>query len=341
MRSFTCWLMCWLFLAGCSGAVAGTADAGDRIPIAQGTTVAADELPEAEQEKVGSKRLECWVDLYRGEPIPFDAVLADLAGIRVIYLGERHGLARHHEIQRRIVQELAHRKVPLVLALEQMEAVYQPELDRYNRGEIDFDELAKATDWSNRWAEYESYRGVLDAARKANAPVLALNARRETIRQVARSGGVDKLDEATRGGLPGEMQLDDPVYEKLLNLYLGVHATAMPGRLRPMIEAQIARDEAMASVLSEYLKSEQGRGRTAVVLCGAMHCSYGLGTPARVRGRMPDAKERIILMSESGDTKITPAMERMARPITITHEQLRTIDRPVADYLHLISRAGE
>lgn len=337
MRRAAIWLMGWVVLAVCLPAVLVMADDA-KNPVAEKEEVAIDEPQETEQPE--ARRLECWVDLYRGEPIPFEAVLADLVGVRVVYLGERHGLARHHEIQRRIVDELAHRDVPLVLALEQMEAVYQPQLDRYNRGEIDFDELAKATDWPNRWSEYESYRGVLEAARKAKSPVLALNARSETIRQVARSGGVDKLDKAVRRELPSKMELDDPVYERLLNLYLEVHMTAMPGRLRPMIEAQIARDEAMASVLSDYLKSEQGRGRTAVVLCGAMHCGYGLGTVARVRSRMPDVKDRIILMSESGDAKITPAMARMIRPITITHEQLRTIDRPVADYLHLISRGG-
>jgi len=283
-------------------------------------------------------RLQCWVDLYRGEPLPFEAVLGDLAGARVVYVGERHALARHQAIQEAIVRGLAERDVPLVLAMEQVEVIYQPQLDQYNRGEIDFDRLAELMDWKSRWSGHESYRGVVEAARKAGAPVLALNARRETIRQVARSGGVEKLDEARRKELPKEIWLDDPAYERLLNLSLQVHAMAMPGRLRPMIEAQMARDEQMAATLSAFLDSKQGRGRTAVVLCGAMHCSHGMGTVARVRRRMPDVKDRIILMSESGDVKLSPAMQAMARPIHVTHEQLREVQQPIADYLHIISR---
>jgi len=291
-----------------------------------------------DENKPAPPRLQCWVDLYRGEPLSYQAVVDDLAGVGVVYLGERHGLARHHKIQEQIITDLAARGVPLVLGLEQMEAVYQRHLDRYSRGEIDFDELAEATEWKRRWAEYESYRGALEAARTAKAPILALNARRETIRKVARGGGVDRLDAASRKELPEDLHLDDTTYEQLLRLRLPVHATVGPDRLRPMIEAQIARDEKMASVLATFLQSDEGKGRTAVVLCGAMHCAYGLGTADRVRRRIPGVKDRIILMSDSGDSKLSPAMQAMSRPITVTHEQLRQLGRPIADYLHITSR---
>ncbi|MBN1589664.1 MAG: ChaN family lipoprotein [Pirellulales bacterium] len=303
------------------------------LPVA---AIAADN--QQTPEKPEKTRLQCWVDLYRGEPVSYHAVLGDLAGVRVVYLGESHGLTRHHEIQERIVTDLAKRGVPLVLALEQMEAIYQTPLDLYVLGTIDFEELAQMTDWKNRWSGYENYRGVLEAARKADAPILALNARRETIRQVARSGGVDRLDPELRKELPEEIQLDDPPYEHLLNLRLAVHKMATPERLRPMLEAQIARDETMASALSKFLQSEQGRGRTAIVLCGGVHCSHGLATVDRVRRRMPGVTDRIILMSASGDAKVTKSMQAVTRPITITHEQLRKVERPVADYLHVISR---
>ena len=316
MKMATCFLGCWLV-------------ALSHLAFAQ--TAGKADSPEPE-------RLSCWVDLYRGEPIPFHAVLADLAGVRVVYMGERHGLARHHDFQKKVVEQLAKREVPLVLALEQMEVMYQPQLDRYCKGEIDFDQLADITDWKHRWGQYASYCEVLEAARKAGAPILALNARRETIRLVARGGGVAKLDEATRKELPEVIQLDDPDYEHLVMLRIAGHKFATPERLRPMFEAQIARDEKMADVLAKYLQSETGKGRTAVVLCGSMHCNYGLGTVARVRRRMPEIKDRIILMSESGDAKVSPTMKKMTRPVTVTHEQLRQVNRPIADYLHVISR---
>jgi hypothetical protein len=97
----------------------------------------------------------------------------------------------------------------------------------------------------------------------------------------------------------------------------------------------------MATALCSFLASKAGEGRSAVVLCGAGHVAYGLGTPARVRRRLPDAKDRIVLLSESGDLVLSPQEQAAARPITITHEQLRQIDRPIADYLNETSLKEE
>jgi uncharacterized iron-regulated protein len=276
---------------------------------------------------------DLWIDVYRGEPIRYGQVLADLAQADVIYLGEQHRIARHHEIQERIVADLGKMSLPLAVGLEQMEACRQSDLDRYNRGEIGFDELAAATDWADRWGNYRQYRPILEAARKLKAPVIALNAKAETIRQVARSGGVEKLPPELRKELPAEMQLQDPHYEKALSLELLVHAAAMPNLLRPMIEAQMARDEAMAQAVCAFLQSEAGKGRKMIVLCGGGHVARGLGTPARVRRRMPAVKDRIVLLSESGEGKLTPAERAMASDVEITREQLRELAQPIADYL--------
>jgi uncharacterized iron-regulated protein len=274
-----------------------------------------------------------WIDVYQGEPLSYREVLKDLAKADVVYLGERHTIQRHHEIQMEILTDLAHSGVSLALGLEQMEISRQPELDRYNRGEIDFEQLAEATGWANRWQNYRQYRPVLEAARKAKAPVVALNAKAETIREIVRVGGVDRLPPEVRKELPAEMQLHDPAYGKLLSLQLMVHLAAAPETLRPMIEAQIARDETMAGALTTFLKSPQGRGRKMLVVCGAGHVAYGLGMPARVLRRMPGTKERIVLLSESGELQLSPEEKAQAREIEITHEQLREIKQPVADYL--------
>ena len=84
-----------------------------------------------------------------------------------------------------------------------------------------------------------------------------------------------------------------------------------------------------------FLKSEAGRGRSAIVVCGNGHISYGLGTPARVRRRMPQIKDRIVLLSASGDLVLSPQDAKAARQIDVTHEQLRQIDRPIGDYLRV------
>lgn len=308
------------------------------LSATQGTAPAGAAPDKAAPGKATGQPHRCglWIDLCSGEPVADDELLDDLATARVVYLGERHTVQRHHDLETWIVAGLVKRRVPLVLGLEPMEANYQPALDRYAQGASSFDGLAKAAQWSKRWNGYEQYKPVLEAARQAKSPILALNARAETIRQVARSGGVDRLDAAVRRELPADMQLKDPAYEKYLNLQMMVHMAASPERLRPMIEAQIARDEAMAAALASFLQSAAGKGRTAVVVCGAGHVNYGLGTAARVRRRMPGIKERIVLFSESGDVELSPQDAAAARPISVSHEHLRELGRPIADYLHAV-----
>ncbi len=322
-------------MTSCKGILRGVPLAGLLVWAAGAVMLAerAAAAPAATQEH----RCEMWVDAAAGEPVAYPTMLADLAGARVVYLGERHTLERHHQWQARIVADLAGRGVPVVLALEQMEAQFQPALDRYNRGEIDFAELARATDWHARWPSYEQYQPVIEAAHKAGMPVLALNARQETIRQIARGGGVRKLDRAMRAQLPKEMTLRDPLYERRLGQELRVHMAATPERLRPMIEAQIARDETMAQTLADYLNSDAGKGRTAVVVTGAGHVAYALGVPDRVRRRLPDARDRIVLFSESGDTELSAAEQAASREVSITHEDLRALGRPIGDYLNVVS----
>ena len=77
-------------------------------------------------EPQAPKTSSVWIDVYTGEPLPYEAVLSDLATANVIYLGERHTVERHHALQAAILTDLAQQAVPLVLGLEQVNAVAGP-----------------------------------------------------------------------------------------------------------------------------------------------------------------------------------------------------------------------
>ncbi len=282
-----------------------------------------------------------WIDACEGEPAEYADVVADLGKARVVYLGERHTLERHHATQAKLIADLARQGALLVVALEPLEVSQQPSIDRFNRGEIDFEGLAAAINWAKRWPSYQQYRPVLAAARNAKAPVIGLSPSPEVIRAVARSGGVDRLDPKLRKQLPAEMDFKDPVYKKLLAAQLMVHIAASPERLRPMIEAQVARDEAMSAALTDYLRSEAGRHRKAVVVCGSGHVAYGLGTPQRVRRRLGDPNDRIVVLAGCGDVRLSAEEKAAARPVEISHDEWRQVGRPVADYLEVTCPSGK
>lgn len=285
---------------------------------------------------------EFWLDLIRGDEATHDEVFADLATVDVIYVGEIHTIDRHHTVQLGVLRELAARGIPASLCLEQLPSRDQPVLDRYSAGELTFDQLATELDWAKKWRNFADYRALVEFARQHRFPVIALNAPSDLIRAVSRGGGLAKLSPEQRAQLPAEIDLDDPLYEKLLNLQLAVHLAMDPNRLRPVFEAQVARDEAMAEAIAKAraLTGPDGRPRVAVVAIGSGHVRYGLGTPERVARRLPGIKDRILLATESGQLKLSAAEKAAARDITITHADLRALARPPGDYLRVLPLAA-
>lgn len=313
--------------------VAANAAATDSV--ASGTASAGTAASAAGAFGAERERVTLWLDMYRAEPLPFAAVMDDLKGADIVYLGETHTLKRHHQWQARILEELIEaRNGELVLGLEQIEAFNQKELDRFNAGKIDFDELAKRIDWGKRWGNYRDYRALLELAQAKGVPVLALNGRAETIRKIGRQG-LGKLDNSERRELPKEMEFNDPDYRRLMDLMLMVHASISEDTLERIFQAQVARDEHMADTLAQYLAQPGNENRAAVVVAGSGHLAYGLGTVDRVRRRLPERSDRIVLMTVSGELVLSEREKAQSRPVSITHGDLRYLQRPKADYLQL------
>jgi uncharacterized iron-regulated protein len=287
-------------------------------------------------------RCEFWLDLYRGEPVYYEDMLEDLATVRVVYLGERHTLPHHHDLQEQIIVSLLEDGSELAVGLEMLPAELQPVLDEYNAGNLTFEEMAEQTAWEDHWSNYEQYRGPIEAAHKAGAPILALNAHRDVVREVALNG-LAGLDSTMLKRVPGQIDTDQPEYQRELSKVMMVmaHVTGHEGMMQCMFEAQVVRDETMADGVTRFLESAEGEGRKMVVLCGGGHVSYGYGIPSRVRARLPDVSDRIVIFSESGDVVLSEREKAMSRPIEITHAQVRENGAPYADYLHARSLAPD
>lgn len=282
-----------------------------------------------------AERCEIWVDLYRGEPVTYDDMFEDLLGAGVIYLGERHTLDRHHAAQEKIISDLAANDVRVAVGLEMLPVDVQPILDLYNSGDITFEEFADSVGWAEIWDNYEDYRDAIEAGHNAGTPVLALNARRELAREVAMNG-LDSLDAEWAAKVPEGVNTEQPDYarELLRVMMVMAHATGQADMMRRMFEAQVIKDEVMADAIARFMNSPEGENRTVVVLCGAGHISYGYGIPSRVRSRVPNVVDRIVVLSESGDVVLSEREKAMARMIEITHAELRENTVPFADYLH-------
>ena len=286
--------------------------------------------------RAGDGRAEFWVDLLRAEPVEQpEEMWTDLREADVIYMGEIHQLERHHRMEVEVLQEILKGNRPVVLGLEQIERRNQDQLDRYNGGELSFEELAEAIKWKDQWTNYADYRPLMEAARKGGARIVGLNAPWEVIHAIGKSG-LEGLPVEQRRSLAEKIRLEDPTYERLMNILLGVHASFDPTSLRNIYEAQVARDETMADATAQALQcNDTTKKAIGLVVTGAGHVQFGLGIPERVRFRMPAVRDRILLMSESGDEQLTAKEEAMRRPITILHQDLHFISRPAGDYLYV------
>jgi len=288
----------------------------------------------------GARRDSFWIDALEAEPVDFRAVLQDLGQARVIYLGEIHSIPRHHELEKEVLEGLAGQGVSLVLAMEQFEFFTQPALDRFNSSAVDLAGLIRESDWDKRWSGHTNYHALVATSRAHGIPVLALNARAETIRAIGRHG-LASLTPEQRRELPEQIVTEDPVYERWLDKVLSVHMAFDPEQMQPAFQAQVARDETMADRVAAFLNSPAGQGRTAVVICGRGHCEFGLGIPARVARRCPGITQRVVLFSESGDLHLSEQERQQSREIEISHEFLQQLGRPSGDYFQVSAPAAQ
>lgn len=278
------------------------------------------------------------VDLLLGEPVPMSALVDDLARVRIVYLGEVHSIARHHQVQAEVIRQLAAGNLKLGVGMEMFAEDLQPVLDRWQRGNAPLSSLIEDLGKAH-WTNLPDYEPVLLAARDSGAAIVALNANDGLVRKVAREG-MESLSPEEKARVPEGVADINPLYDRLLRLKLRVHRAFQDKSLDRIVLAQALRDETMARAMVRFLTSAEGKDRIMLVIAGAGHVNYGFGIPERVEKHL-NVPHRIIIPSESGELVLSEAEKRQAVPVEITHEDLSFIRRPIADYLHVIPLKDE
>ncbi|HTY24839.1 MAG TPA: ChaN family lipoprotein [Desulfomonilaceae bacterium] len=273
------------------------------------------------------------IDLIMGEPVAVETMLDDLAGVRIVYLGEIHTIARHHQLQTDILKSLCEREMKPALGMEMFSEEQQTTLDRWLSGKQRITELIKQLG-KEHWTNLQDYESLLTSARELGVPVIALNAPDRLVRKVAREG-LAGLSPEEQASLPEGFEQINPLNDKLLRLRLRVHKAFQEKSLDNIVLAQSLRDATMARAVVRFLDSPGGKDRSMLVVAGSGHLNYGFGIPERVKQRL-DLPFRIILASESGELVLSEEEQGQMVPIHLTHNDLEFIQKPIADYLHVI-----
>jgi len=279
-------------------------------------------------------REEVYLDVHQGEPISFEEMIESLAKARVIYLGETHSLKRHHRFQLHVIRALYQEKIPLAIGLEMLPFTAQGYLDTWIEGKTEKEEFLQLINWEQIWGiDSNLYQPIFDFAREKRIKLLALNAPRKLVKKVAREG-LSGLSDEEKGMLPAITHSTDE-HRRYLALALSRHKILRGEHEQYAYEAQDVWDSTMAHYVVEYLKGDEGKNKTVVVLAGSGHLAYGYGIPERVSQKLAYSY-RIILPTSSGDIEFQKEWERYIEPVELTHEDFHFIQRPIADFIFLV-----
>jgi uncharacterized iron-regulated protein len=273
------------------------------------------------------------VDVYQGEPVDSDTMMEDLTQVRIVYLGEIHTIADHHRLQEQILEALGSAETPLAMGMEMFSVDQQAIVDSWLKGAGSVDDLLNKLG-VERWTNLKDYEAILLSIRKLGIPLVALNAPDHLVKGVA-AHGTEHLTAAEKSLIPPDFQKVNPDYDRLLRLRLRVHKAFEHMSLDRIVNAQALRDSVMADAANKFLSSEKGKDRRMVIIAGSGHLNYGFGVPERLQS-LNGLSHRIILPSESGKLVLSEEELRQAAPTHITHEDLKFIKTPIADYLYVI-----
>lgn len=225
-----------------------------------------------------------------------------VAGGAVLF-GEVHDNPLHHELRSRLGLSSYFSTVFEQVSADKAAALEAFAVDtKSGYTDASLEKFKTAVDWGNSgWQSY-NYDPLLTAALKAQTPIFAGDADRDTIKKIAKEGaGVLSADEKVR--LKLDSGLGDKADAASLDDLYESHCKAMPREaLVNMAFAQRYRDAVLAdSALNAIAK----RGAT-VVLTGNSHVRKDRGVPWYIHARMPEKKTLSILLVEVEDGKTDP-----------------------------------
>lgn len=213
-----------------------------------------------------------------GKVVGTDAVLSDLKGVDMIFVGETHDDMSHHQAQHDIIAALHESGRDLAIGLEMFRTDAQPDLDRWTAGRLDQDSFMRLyyAHWRVPWP---LYRDIFLYAREHNIPLIGLNIS-QTIAAKISQKGFASLSPAERKQLPPGISCSvDPKYMDFIRRAYRAHWPGDEKAFTHFCEAQMVWDKAMAWRIVQY--KTRHSVQSIVVLAGSGH-AWKPGIPAQV-----------------------------------------------------------
>lgn len=215
------------------------------------------------------------IDVAERLEISPEALLEDLKGAQVIFVGEFHDHAGHHLAQLTIIDALRSDARPLAIGLEMFRKDSQEALDSWTSHEIPL--LQFLPFYNDNWSMWPMYQKIFLYARDEEVKMLGLNIPRSISSKVARNG-FQSLPARERQMLGNVQCLVNPFYSDFIRQAMGGYGGHGDQYLF-FCEAQLLWDTMMARNLVEFLR--ESPDYRVVVLAGSGH-SWKFGIPRQM-----------------------------------------------------------
>ena len=228
-----------------------------------------------------------------GKALSFDRMIAEMKGIRFIYVGETHDSLPMHDVEFKVLEALYTQDRDLGIGLEMLPVACQKTLNRWGLGFLTKEEFIREVGWYVNWNfNFGFYEKIFEFAREHRLPVYALNAPREVITKI-RMRGWDALTAEEKAYFPGAPNLTNQDHRVLIKAVF--ESADLPPQMKGaglemvfegLYRSQSAWDEVMAA---NTLRGAEMEGRRMVVFAGSGHLLYNLGINRRAfeRSRLP------------------------------------------------------
>jgi uncharacterized iron-regulated protein len=245
------------------------------------------------------------VELATQSTLSFEAFVKAVAQAQVVAVGEEHYHPDIQAFELRLLQALVqHRPQRVALAMEFLERDMQSAVDAYLSGNSDAATLQTQIKATPAFIEY--YFPLIQYARQAGVPLLALNVPRSLARRVTQEGlqpVAESLPPTARTYLAATFLPITPQYRTyFLQAVASAHPLSEEQRDR-FVEAAHLKDDTMAESLAAFL--ERAADMTVLAIAGRFHFDYGLAIPALLQQRRPRVTmQRVTTITVAADDNI-------------------------------------
>ena len=210
-----------------------------------------------------------------------------------LLIGEEHSEARHHQFQAAVIDALVQAGRSVIVGMEMFDRTKQHPLNLWTLNRLSEAEFIEQSDWQRQWGfDFALYRPIFEVVYRHRLRLVALNAPRALVRQVALKGWAS-IAESERMGI-AQLDLNQTDHRQLFNVMMsghpGTEQAGHEGHTDPaherFYEAQVLWDTVMADSALRYLERTVPSPRLIfVILAGNGHVMYNAGIALRLRQR--------------------------------------------------------